>query len=638
MVSYKAFAMRYLWMLLLCLNFSAFAQKQYSTNNKEAIKFYVLANESINYQQYDQAITQLNQSIAADDQFAEAHNQLGNVYKYKHRNAEAFTEFTRTIALNPNYNHAVYLNLGDVDIMLGKYAEAKTVLQQYLAFNEILPKDRANAQKLLIDCDFSLQAVRHPVDFKPVNLGNAVNSSADEYLPNVTADESTLIFTRKIGSNEDFYQSKKVNGQWADATGLSNKINTPEFNEGAQSLTQDGQYLFFTGCNRPDGRGRCDIFLSHKNSTDWDKPFNLGEPINTPGWESQPSISADGRTLYFVSLRKGGYGGYDIWKSRLTDKGWSEPENLGPNINTPYDEQSPFIHPDDQTLYFNSNGWPGLGGKDLFLSRKDQNGKWQKPENLGYPINSGGDENGLTLTANGSYAFFSSNNLKGAGGYDIYTFELPEKLRPTVVTYVKGTVKDARSKQAIDTDVQIVDLKTNQLIFQNVNALNQGSFLATLPTGKDYGLNISRPGYLFYSENFSLSGQNSGKPFVIDVALQAIEAGKKSVLRNIFFDTNKFTLKPESKSELEKLIAFLNLNPKVTIEISGFTDNVGDAKSNQLLSENRAKAVYQYLIANKVLSAKLTFKGYGAVQFIAPNTNEEGRSRNRRTEFKIISN
>lgn len=637
MVSYKAFAMRYFWILLLCLNFSAFAQKQYSTNNKEAIKFYVVANESINYQQYDQAITQLNQAIAADDQFAEAHNQLGNVYKYKHRNAEAFTEFTRTIALNPNYNHAVYLNLGDVDLMLGKYAEAKTVLQQYLAFNVILPKDRANAQKLLIDCDFSLQAVRHPVDFKPVNLGNAINSSADEYLPNVTADESTLIFTRKIGSNEDFYQSKKVNGQWADATGLSNKINTPEFNEGAQSLTQDGQYLFFTGCNRPDGRGRCDIFLSHKNSTDWDKPFNLGEPINTPGWESQPSISADGRTLYFVSLRKGGYGGYDIWKSRLTDKGWSEPENLGPNINTPYDEQSPFIHPDDQTLYFNSNGWPGLGGKDLFLSRKDQNGKWQKPENLGYPINSGGDENGLTLTANGSYAFFSSNNLKGAGGYDIYTFELPEKLRPTVVTYVKGTVKDAHSKQAIDADVQIVDLKTNQLIFQNVNALNQGSFLATLPTGKDYGLNISRPGYLFYSENFSLSGQNSGKPFVIDVALQAIEAGKKSVLRNIFFDTNKFTLKPESKSELEKLIAFLNLNPKVTIEISGFTDNVGDVKSNQLLSENRAKAVYQYLIANKVLPAKLTFKGYGAVQFIAPNTTEEGRSRNRRTEFKIVS-
>jgi len=630
--------MRYLLMLLLCLPFFVLAQQPYSTNNKEAIKFYVLANQSINYQQYKEAAAQLNQAIAADDQFVEAHNQLGNVYRYTHLYAEAALQFTRAISLNPNYNRAMYLNLGDVDIMLGKYAEAKTMLLQYTNFNEILPKDRATAQKLLVDCDFSLNAIQHPVDFKPENLGTSINTNADEYLPNVTADESTLIFTRKIGNNEDFYQSKRVKNQWTNAVGLSSKINTPEYNEGAQSLTQDGQYLFFTGCNRPDGLGRCDIFLTHKNSTDWDKPFNLGAPINTAGWESQPSISADGKTLYFVSLRKGGYGGYDIWKSTITDKGWSEPENLGPNINTPYDEQSPFIHPDDQTLYFSSNGWPGLGSKDLFLSRKGPDGKWQKPENLGYPINSSGEENGLTLTADGAYAFFSSNQLKGAGGFDIYTFEMPEKLRPNVVTYVKGLIKDANSKQPLDADVQIVDLKTNRLIFQNVNALNQGQFLATLNVGKNYGLNISRPGYLFYSENFSLLNQKTGKPFIIEVSLQEIEAGKKSILRNIFFDTNQFVLKPESKSELEKLIVFLTINPKVTIEISGFTDNVGDAKSNQLLSENRAKTVYQYLINNKINASRLTFKGYGAMQPIAPNTTEEGRSRNRRTEFKIVSN
>ena len=177
-----------------------------------------------------------------------------------------------------------------------------------------------------------------------------------------------------------------------------------------------GNILFFTGCNRPDGLGRCDIYISQKKGDDWGKPFDLQPPVNTPGWESQPSISADGRTLYFVSNRKGGYGGYDIWKSTLTDKGWGEPENLGPNINTSFDEQSPFIHPDDSTLYFCSNGWPGLGGKDLFVSQLGKDGKWQKPVNLGYPINSSGDENGLTLTANGDYAFFSSNNLNGYGG------------------------------------------------------------------------------------------------------------------------------------------------------------------------------------------------------------------------------
>jgi outer membrane protein OmpA-like peptidoglycan-associated protein/Tfp pilus assembly protein PilF len=629
--------MRYLWILLLCLPFSVSAQRQYATNNKDAIKFYTLANENINYQQYDKAADLLKQAIAADEEFTDAHYQLGSVYLYTYHYPEASAQYLKTIALNPNFNRAVYLNLGNVNIMLAKYAEAKEALQKYLTFNEIQPKDRATAQKLIVDCDFSLQAVQHPVEFKPINLGTAINTAADEYLPNVTADESTIIFTRKIGINEDFYQSKKVNGKWIPSAGLSAKINTPEFNEGAQSLTQDGQYLFFTGCNRPDGLGRCDIFLSRKNSTDWDKPFNLGTPVNTPGWESQPSISADGKTLYFVSLRKGGYGGYDIWKSTITDKGWSEPENLGPNVNTPFDEQSPFIHPDDQTLYFSSNGWPGLGSKDLFLSRKGTDGKWQKPENLGYPINSSGDENGLTLTANGANAFFSSNKLNGAGGFDIYTFEMPEKLRPNVVTYVKGTVKDAKSKQAIDADVQIVDLKTNQLIFQNVNALNQGQFLATLPIGKDYGLNISRSGYLFYSENFSLANQKVGKPYNIDVALQAIEIGNKSVLRNIFFDTNKSELKPESKAELNKLIGFMSLNPKVTIEISGFTDNVGDAKSNQVLSENRAKAVQQYLITNKVAAARLTYKGYGAMQPVAPNTTDEGRSRNRRTEFKIVS-
>lgn len=636
--------MRNFRMLLLCLFFgqifcfSVFAQRQYSTQNREAIKYFALANESINYQQFDKAVELLKQAIAADDQFAEAHNQLGNVYFSQHQYPEAYTELTKTVALSPNYSRMVYFNLGQTDIMLAKYAEAKSVLQKYIAFNEVLPKDRAIAIKWIGDCDFSLNAMQHPVVFKPINLGPSINTNADEYLPNVTADESTLIFTRKIGNNEDFYQSIQANGKWVNAIGLSRNINTPDFNEGAQSLTQDGQYLFFTGCNRPDGLGRCDIFLSRKNSTDWDKPFNLGGPINTPGWESQPAISADGKTLYFVSLRKGGYGGYDIWKSTITDKGWSEPENLGPNINTPYDEQSPFIHPDDQTLYFASNGWPGLGSKDLFISRKDADGKWQKPENLGYPINSSGEENGLTLTANGDYAFFSSNNLNGAGGFDIYTFELPEKLRPNVVTYVKGKVKDAKSNQPLDADVQIVDLKTNQTIFQNVNALNQGEFLATLPTGKDYGLSISRPGYLFYSENFSLIGQKIGKPYNITVALQHIEVGNKSVLRNIFFDTNEFTLKPESKSELGKLIAFLNLNPKVNIEISGFTDNVGNAKSNQLLSENRAKAVYNYLITNKIAPTRLTYKGYGAIQPVAPNTTEEGRSRNRRTEFKIISN
>ncbi|MGZ3820401.1 MAG: OmpA family protein, partial [Mucilaginibacter sp.] len=464
-----------------------------------------------------------------------------------------------------------------------------------------------------------------------------INTADDEYFPAITADENTLIFTRKINNNEDFYKSIKVDGKWQTATFLSDRINTARFNEGAQSLSQDGKVLFFTGCNRPDGLGRCDIYVSQKKGNDWGKPFDLSPPVNTPGWESQPSISADGRTLYFVSNRKGGYGGYDIWKSTLTEKGWSEPENLGPNINTSMDEQSPFIHPDDSTLYFCSDGWPGMGGKDLFVSRLGKDGKWQKPENLGYPINSSGDENGLTLTANGNYAFFSSNKLSGQGGFDIYTFELPENLRPHRVTYVKGIVLDAVTKQPLESAVEIVDLAKNIPVYQDYSSPEQGDFLATLTTGKDYGLNISRDGYLFYSANFSLAGHEDKNPFDITALLQPIEVGNKVILKNIFFDTNKFDIKTESKPELQKLINFLTLNRNVHIEVSGHTDNVGSDQFNQTLSENRAKAVYQYLVANGVDASRLVFKGYGETQPIASNDNDEGRSRNRRTEFKITA-
>jgi outer membrane protein OmpA-like peptidoglycan-associated protein len=341
--------------------------------------------------------------------------------------------------------------------------------------------------------------------------------------------------------------------------------------------------------------------------------------------------------MYFVSNRKGGYGGYDIWKSTLTEKGWGTPENMGPEINTQFDEQSPFIHPDDSTFYFCSNGWPGLGNKDLFVSRLGNDGKWKKPENLGYPINSSGDENGLTLTANGEYAFFASNNLKGFGGYDIYTFQLPINLRPNMVTYVKGRVLDGKTNKPLESAIEIIDLQNNVPVYQDYSSEDQGEFLATIAGGKNYALNISKEGYLFYSDNFSLIGHNAKNAFNISVSLSPIELGGKVILKNIFFDTNKFDLKAESKAELQKIIEFLTLNPTVHIEISGYTDDIGNDQANQLLSENRAKSVYSYLTTNNINASRLVYKGYGKTEPIAPNTNDENRSKNRRTEFKIIA-
>ena len=625
-------------LLLLLTSVFAFAQqRQYSTTDQEAIKHFALANQSLDDHLYDDAVAELQKAIETDSKFVEAHAQLADILRQQRLHNQAVAEYLKVIALNPDFNRSVYLRVGDEEITIAKYADAEKQLEKYLTYPNLTAQNTFLAQKLIADCKFSIESIAHPVPFKPRNLGPEINTADDEYLPVATADESMLIFTRKINNNEDFYKSIKADNKWQNATYLSDQINTPEYNEGAESISQDGKYLFFTGCNRPDGLGRCDIYISQKKGDDWGKPFDLSPPVNTPGWESQPSISADGRTLFFVSNRKGGYGGYDIWKSALSSKGWGEPENLGPNINTSFDEQSPFIHPDDSTLYFCSNGWPGLGGKDLFVSRLSKDGKWGKPENLGYPINSNGDENGLSLTATGEYAFFSSNNLNGFGGYDIYTFELPPNLRPHVVTYVKGKVSDVKTKQPLEAAVEIIDLARNETVYQDYSDATLGYFLATLKAGKNYGLNISKSGYLFYSDNFSLIGHQSKNPFNINVLLEPIEVGNKVILNNIFFDTNKFAIKPESVAELGKLIEFLNLNPTVKIEISGHTDDVGNDVLNQTLSENRAKSVYQYLVASKIDAGRLVYKGYGKTQPIVPNTSDESRQRNRRTEFKIIA-
>jgi len=624
-------------LLLLSVLIACAQERQYSTKNTEAIKFFALANQSLDDNLYAEAIDRLQKALDEDSKFIEARIVLADVLRRRWRWNEAAVQYREAIKLDPEFNRTVYYKLGDCDIHTAQYAEAKQSIEKYLSYQGISAQTEYIAKKLLSDAVYSLDAIQHPIPFNPINLGPEINTADDEYMPAITADENTLIFTRKVNNNEDFYQSTKINGKWQTAAYLSDKINTPQYNEGSQSISLNGKVLFFTGCNRPDGLGRCDIYISIKKGEEWGKPFDIAPPVNTSGWESQPSISADGRTLYFVSNRKGGFGGYDIWKSNLTEKGWSEPENLGPNINTAFDEQSPFIHADDSTLYFCSNGWPGLGGMDLFVSRLGKDGKWQKPTNLGYPINSNGDENGLALTANGNYAFFASNKLNGYGGFDIYTFELPPSLRPHQATYVKGTVLDAVTKKPLEASVEILDLEKNNPVYQDYSSESEGDFLATITTGKDYGLNIAKDGYLFYSGNFSLKGHVTKDPFNITVNLQPIEVGSKVILQNIFFATNKFDLQDESRAELQKLIDFLGLNPGVKIEVSGHTDDKGSLQANQILSENRAKAVYQYLIANGINAGRISYKGYGQTQPIATNETDDGRSQNRRTEFKIVA-
>lgn len=625
-------------LIVLCLTVNtAFSQRAPQSANKQAQKIYAQASQSIGSRLYEKAAEQLNEAVRLDPEFISAWQQLGDIYRRLQQYGKAEASYLKVVEINPEFHPLTYFGLAESQLNQGKYREALQHFKKYGSYPNLSESSKNLAAKYIADCEFSLKAIQKPVPFHPVNLGAEINTKEQEYLPVVTADEEIIIFTRQANRNEDFYKSTRHDGRWKPAVYLSTNINTQQFNEGAQCISPDGMYLFFTGCNRPDGAGRCDIYICRREGEGWGKPYNIGPPINTPGWESQPSLSADGRILYFVSTRPGGLGGYDIWKSELLDGGaWSDPKNLGPNINTPYDEQSPFIHPDEQTLYFSSNGWPGLGNKDIYLSRKDASGNWQKPENMGYPINTFKEESSLTISSDGKTAFFASDKEGGFGGLDIYSFELPERLRPRPVTYVKGIVSDADTKELLDADIQIVRLTDKKVIYEDRSDYSTGEFLATMPLGNAFALHASKEGYLFYSENFSLDKPGTqAQPFHIKVGLEKIKPGAKAVLRNIFFESGKSDLLPQSEAELQQLIGFLNANPKASIEIGGHTDNVGDDKSNQLLSENRAKTVYAYLLNQRINSSRLTYKGYGEAMPAADNSTAEGRQANRRTEFKI---
>ncbi|MES3019546.1 MAG: OmpA family protein [Bacteroidota bacterium] len=634
--------MRKILLFLLCLcSLASFGQKVTSSQNKLAQKSYLQANKYIGDKAYNMAITELKKAVSEDNQFTAAYQQLGDLYRRLGDYTNAVVSYRKVLAIDPEFYNLTYFGLGESELNTGEYANALIHFRKYASSPGLSDESKIRTGKYIADCLFSLEAIKKPVSFKPVNMGSGINSNQDEYLPVITADEGKIIFTRKSSNNEDFYTSVKSDEKWTAAKALSANINTFEFNEGAQCISPDGNYLFFTGCNRPDGLGRCDIYISKWEGSEWSRPFNIGAPVNTPGWESQPSISADGRTLYFVSTRNGGRGGYDLWKSDLMAEGsWSVPVNLGPEINTAYDEHSPFIHPDDQTLYFSSNGWPGLGNKDLFMTHKKNPGEqkimWEKPQNLGYPINTFGEESGLSISSNGRLAFFASDKQGGSGGFDIYSFEMPENLRPKTVTYVKGIVLDKTTKQRLEAKIQIINLKTGGFAFDDFTDAVAGEFLATLTPGNSFALNVSKPGYLFYSQNFTPELKGAIKPYMIEVPLEKIEVGGMVVLNNIFFETNKFDLLPESKTELGQLITFLKENSAVSIEIAGHTDNVGDDKSNQVLSESRAKTVYDYLVLNKVPASKLSFKGYGESIPVKDNLTEETRKDNRRTEFKIL--
>jgi outer membrane protein OmpA-like peptidoglycan-associated protein len=623
-----------------------FGQRQLTTKSKRATRDYQEAIAKAHQKAFDQAISLLKNAIQEDPDFIEATIMLGEVYSDNMQDSLAIITLRKAISLNPDFFPGIYSNLANLEFNTAMYDDALTHITAYLGYPNQNPKYKNDADWLLKSCEFAVHAVKHPVPFNPQNLGKNINSKYDEYWPSLSADERTMVFTEKLpidpnnpevyrNRQEDFYYSDMVDGKWLPAKTEGPPLNTPG-NEGAQTISADGKLMIFTGCNRQDGYGNCDLYFSKKEGDNWTIPQNLGKPINTNAKETQPSLSSDGKTIYFASNRPGSKGNLDIWKSDVKEDGtWNNPVNLGDSINTTSDDQSPFIHPDNQTLYFSSKGWPGMGGYDLFMSRRINDTLWTKARNLGYPINTNYNEVGMMVNARGTTAYYSSNRFGGFGGDDIYSFDLYKEVRPTMVSYMKGRVFDAETNAPLNARFELIDLASAKNIM-DAWSNSDGSFLVCIPEGKDYALNVNRKGYLFYSDNFKMTHGDFVQPFVKDVPLKPIKVGEKVVMRNIFFDLESYKLKEESKIELHKLIKLLTENPQMQIEISGHTDKTGRPDFNLKLSANRAKSVTDYLVQKGIDPKRLISKGYGETQPMASNDTEEGRAQNRRTEFKVI--
>jgi outer membrane protein OmpA-like peptidoglycan-associated protein len=490
--------------------------------------------------------------------------------------------------------------------------------------------------KFISECVYGKQYTSNPVNVKITNAGPLINTEFQEYLPYITADMSRLYFTSRrpgsIGKKdvdgaffEDIYVSNNKGGAWDAPKNAGSPLNSTG-HDACVGISENGQTMFvYKGINGGD------IYTSELRGEKWTTPVAM--PLNTEFFETTACLSPDERTLFFV--RKILTGSRDIYICNRTIGGaWSKPKKLDV-INTEFDEDAPFIHPDGKTLYFSSKGHRSMGGYDIFKSTKTAAG-WSVPENLGYPINTAGEDVYFVLSADGKIGFYSSDKDEGYGDQDIYSIRMPVSEKEPELALIKGTIKDASSGKAIEADITITDNETKETVAKFASNSTTGEYLVSLPSGRNYGVIIEKENHLFYSENVFLQSAEGYKEIRKDIRLVSAVAGAKVILKNIFFESGKFDLRPESALELQRLVKLMRENPGIKIEISGHTDNVGEPAANQTLSENRAKQVLDYLVSNGINKNRISAKGYGTTTPLAPNDTEENRKLNRRTEFKIL--
>lgn len=626
------------------------------------------AEELMGMEDYANALGEYETALQYNPFSAEAYVNAGYCAWRLRQNKKAIEYFQKGEQMGVSFTPRLILAYADALQRTGQPQKARPLIERLLT--QVKPSDPMY-ERLRVTLQHLKNAEKYmekPLKVEITNLGGAINSPNPDYAPVISADESVLLFTsRRPGSTggklasdglpyEDIYISEKqADGKWSLPRNIGPPLNTA-VHDACIALSADGQTLFLFNS---DNGG--DIFMSRLKGTRWLAPKNMGSPINSKYWEPSVCLSADERTLFFVSDRPGGLGGRDIYMCRRLPNGkWSAPINLGPPVNTPYDEDGPFFHPDGKTLFYSSNGPNSMGGFDIFRTELRPDSSWAPPVNLGYPINTAGDEIYFVLSASGLHGYYASERDDSYGEKDIYlidfstlreekpiasekpaddltiTFE-PEQItfRPNL-TLVTGIIYDSETQQPLEATITLIDNEKGDTLAVLTSNAASGKYLISLPAGRNYGIAVTAPGYAFHSENFIVEATQGYREVRKDIGLNKYKTGTVIILRNIFFDFDKATLRPESKAELERVYQLLIENPRLKVRIAGHTDSMGSDEYNQKLSENRARAVYEYLIQRGISADRLSYVGYGESKPIDTNDTAEGRQNNRRVELEIL--
>lgn len=602
---------------------------------------------------YREAERYLKMAVKRDPEYPDALFLLGDLYVRKLQLEKASGLWAKLMEVCPNYKPEVGYFLGSIFLELDRREEAMDLFNAFLQNPE---RDRGydkEVKKALREAELLEKLMGNPIVFNPSAL-RGLSTIEDEYLATISPDQKTIYFTRrskkvnrkdgpaaKVRVVEEFsYAIRGEDGFFEAGQAMDAPFNT-NYNEGGPTITGDNTELYFTVCQNENGYKNCDIYYSEKDAYGyWSAPRSVGDQINrNDSWESQPSVSANGDRLFFTSNRKGGVGGLDLYMCvRLEDGEWSRPSNLGNTVNSPKNEKTPFIHSDSETLYFTSDGHFGLGKFDIFYVRANGDSLWHEPQNIGYPINSEEDDLGLFVSLDGQKGYFASNKLRQGNGWDIYEFGLPEQARPAEVALIQGNLTDENGEVVSDASMEIKNLKTREVTKIRVDK-ETGSYARAvkISKGEDHIVTVKKKGAAFSSKYISSDTQL--KEPVVEAPLQVakLEIGKEYKLNDINFATNSYTLDIAAKSVIDEFIIFLKENPSLRADIQGHTDDVGDNNSNKTLSTNRAKTVYNYVVGHGIAASRLSFHGYGEQRPIADNNSEEGKAKNRRTVFVITS-